>query len=309
MSSRSASGPTSGWYSERGSKSTWAPSRAPASSTWLISRSSSEMARPPSSSRETARSAMRKLFTESEIAVAKSSVVLSRGASASISAAASRMSSSVMSSLTRYSSALLIGRAPAHEGPAQRHLVGVLQVSADREPTGQPGDPQPELPEHTGEIGGGGLTLQVGVGGQDHLGDGAVGEPHHQLADAQLVGPDAVDRRDRPAQHVVAALELAGALDSHDVLVLLDHAQHRLVAPRVAADPALVVLGDVEADRAELHARLDLDQHVGQPAYVDRVGLQEVERDPLRALGPHAREPAELVDEVLDDAFVHRAPA
>ena len=65
------------------------------------------MARPPSSSRETARSAIRKLFTESEIAVAKSSVVLSRGASASISPAASRMSSSVMSPLTRlpYSSA------------------------------------------------------------------------------------------------------------------------------------------------------------------------------------------------------------
>jgi len=43
------------------------------------------------------------------------------------------------------------------------------------------------------------------------------------------------------------------------------------------------------------------------PAYVGRVGLQQVERDPLRALGTHARQPPELVDEVLDDAFVHRA--
>src|SRR3712207_7714793 len=49
------------------------------------------------------------------------------------------------------------------------------------------------------------------------------------------------------AQHVVAAAELAGALDRDHVLVLLDHAEHGGVAPRVTADPALVVLGDVEA--------------------------------------------------------------
>ena len=44
ISSRSGSGPTSGWYSARGVKSRCAPSRAPASSTWLISSSSSEIA-------------------------------------------------------------------------------------------------------------------------------------------------------------------------------------------------------------------------------------------------------------------------
>ena len=58
-----------------------------------------------------------------------------------------------------------------------------------------------------------------------------------------------VDRADRAAEHVVAAAELAGALDRDDVLGLLDHAQHGRVAPRVAADAALVVLGDVAADR------------------------------------------------------------
>ena len=33
---------------------------------------------------------------------------------------------------------------------------------------------------------------------------------------------------------------------------------------------------------------------------------QQVERDALRALGPDAGQPAELVDQVLDDAFVQR---
>ena len=79
------------------------------------------------------------------------------------------------------------------------------------------------------------------------------------------------------------------------------------VAPRVAADPALLVLGDVAADRAEADLVLDLDEHVRQPLDVDRVGVEQVERDPLRTLGADAGQPAELVDQVLDDAFVHGA--
>ena len=57
----SASGPTSGWYSSRGWKSICAPSRAPASSTWLISSSSRDTAWAPLPSRAIARSAIRKL--------------------------------------------------------------------------------------------------------------------------------------------------------------------------------------------------------------------------------------------------------
>jgi len=37
---------------------------------------------------------------------------------------------------------------------------------------------------------------------------------------------------------------------------------------------------------------------------VGGLGLEEVERDALRALGTDAGQPTELVDEVLDDAFV-----
>ena len=66
-----------------------------------------------------------------------------------------------------------------------------------------------------------------------------------------------------------------------------------------------LVLGDVAADRAEPHLVLDLGQRVGEPAYVGRVGREQVERDPLGALGTDAGQPPELVDEVLDHAFVH----
>ena len=42
-----------------------------------------------------------------------------------------------------------------------------------------------------------------------------------------------------------------------------------------------------------------------QPGQVDRVGGQQVKGDALRGLRADARQPAELVDEVLDGAFVH----
>ena len=82
-------------------------------------------------------------------------------------------------------------------------------------------------------------------------------QPGHQLADAQVVRADAVDRTDRAAEHVVAPAELAGALDRDDVLGLLDDADDVGVAARVAADAALLGLGDVAADRAEPDLVLD----------------------------------------------------
>src|SRR3954453_7662074 len=192
MSSMSGSGPTSGWYSAIGVKSCWAPSRAPASSTWLISSSSSEMARPPSASRAIACSAIRKLSTWSAICWANSSVSVS-----------------------------VICGSPPSERPAHRPPFGVLEVTTYRQSTRQPRHAQPERLEHPREVRRRGLALEVRIGGEDGLGDRPVGGPGNELADPQLLGSDAVDRRDRPAEDVVAAPELPGPLDGDDVLVLL----------------------------------------------------------------------------------------
>ncbi|GGR84000.1 hypothetical protein GCM10010252_23390 [Streptomyces aureoverticillatus] len=46
-----------------------------------------------------------------------------------------------------------------------------------------------------------------------------------------------------------------------------------------------------------------------EPAHVRGLGLEDVEGDPLRALGTDAGQPAQFVDEVLDHAFVHGVPS
>ncbi len=48
-------------------------------------------------------------------------------------------------------------------------------------------------------------------------------------------------------------------------------------------------------------------QRGGQPLDVGRLGGEQVEGDALRALRTDARQPPELVDQVLDRAFVHAA--
>jgi len=57
-------------------------------------------------------------------------------------------------------------------------------------------------------------------------------------------------------QHVVAAVVGPRALDGQHVERLFDDAQQRGVARIVVADGARVVLGDVEADRAQARALL-----------------------------------------------------
>src|SRR5690625_1947325 len=66
--------------------------------------------------------------------------------------------------------------ATAQESPSQCHLVGVVEVPADGQAGGQPGHRQLQRPQQPREIGGGGLALDVGVQGEDHL----VGLPRAQ---------------------------------------------------------------------------------------------------------------------------------
>ena len=98
-------------------------------------------------------------------------------------------------------------------------------------------------------------------------------------------GSIAVDRRERAAEHVVEPAILACALDRDHVGGLLDDADQRRVAALVLADPALLALGEVEADLAQPDLLLDLANRVGEAERLGVVGSQDVEREPLgRAL-------------------------
>src|SRR6185369_15154452 len=85
-----------------------------------------------------------------------------------------------------------------------------------------------------------------------------------QLVDAQVLGLDPVERRERAAEHVVEPAVLVRTLDRDQVRGLLDDADDRVVAPFVTADLAGLVLGQVPALVAETDALLDLLERAGQ---------------------------------------------
>src|SRR5690606_20044151 len=107
-------------------------------------------------------------------------------------------------------------------------------------------------------------------------------------------------------EHVVTTPELAGLLDRHDVLGLLDDTDDLVGSARIPADAALLGLGDVEAGGAEPHELLDPLERCREPVAVGRVGLQQMEGEALGALRPDPGQSTELVDEVLDRSLVHR---
>ena len=91
---------------------------------------------------------------------------------------------------------------------------------------------------------------------------GATTHSRQQRIDGEISRTHAVERRQPSAEHVIEASELAGPLDRADVRRLLDDADQRRVAPRIAADRTDVVFGEVEAARARSHALAEGDQRV-----------------------------------------------
>src|SRR5262249_7296790 len=102
------------------------------------------------------------------------------------------------------------------------------------------------------------------------------------------------------AEHVVGAVVLVRALHRDHVAGLLDDTDERLVAARILADAAALLVGQVEADLAEPDPLLDLADGVRQRLGVLTGGAQDVEGEPLRRAAADAGELGELRDEALD---------
>ena len=105
---------------------------------------------------------------------------------------------------------------------------------------------------------------------------------------------------------MVLPLVLVGALDRDDVAGLLDHADHALVAPLVAADLADRLIGEVEADLAEADLLLHLADRVGQREALLLVDAKNVEGQPLRGAATDSGELRELGDQAFDGRGEHR---
>ena len=125
-------------------------------------------------------------------------------------------------------------------------------------------------------------------------------DPVVELGDAQILGGDPVDRRQRAAEHVVAPGELVRALDRDHIRGLLDHADELGIAPLVGADPADRPVREVEARLAQPDPLLDLPDRLGERKRLLVGGAKEVEGQPLGGATADSRELGQLGDQPLD---------
>ena len=158
------------------------------------------------------------------------------------------------------------------------------------------------LAQRVGDVQRGRLAGRRRVRREHDLGDRLrrVGHAAVELGDLQVLGVDAVDRRQRAAEHVVAPAVLVRALDRDDVAGLLDDADEARVAALVLADATARRVGEVEADLAQPDALLDLADRVRERGRVLGRGAQDVKRQPLRRARADPRQLAELGDQPLD---------
>src|SRR5215471_248567 len=129
--------------------------------------------------------------------------------------------------------------AAAFEGLGEGDFVSVFEVAADGQAARDASDTHAERLEQLGEIDGRGFALHARIGGEDDLFHPRLFETHQKLAHAEVLGADAVERRERAEEDVVAATELAGTLEGEKIVGLLHHAQRARVTPRIAADAAV----------------------------------------------------------------------
>ena len=149
------------------------------------------------------------------------------------------------------------------------------------------------------EVPGGGISLDIGVGGQDHLFDrvcAAVLDAPDELLDLQIFDGHAVQRVERTVQHVVQPLVDARPLQRHHRQRILHDADGRAVALIGAADAARLDVGHVAAHRAEVDRFLHVQEGLGQVADGLRGLAEQMKRQPLRRLGADARQAREGLD-------------
>ena len=192
------------------------------------SRAGRGSARPPRPSRSARRSSCRApTARRPRGGPARGRATIRRAARLRRSASATEVPPNFMTTVLRCSQAP--PSRPA-SGAAERDLVGVLEVGADRQAGGEAGDRDVgrALAERRRRCGARSPRRSSSGWWRARPRGRRLGlDARVELGDLQVLGLDAVDRRQRAAEHVVAAAVLVRALDRDHVAGLLDDADQR----------------------------------------------------------------------------------
>ena len=144
------------------------------------------------------------------------------------------------------------------------------------------------------------LAFDRRVGGEDHLGEGALfRDARHQLRDTYRLRPQAVQRRQMPFEHKVTTA-IAGLLDGIDIHRPLNHTKQGVVSAHIGALRTQVILGQGPAQTAMTHALHSLTQGQRQTRTTAAITLKQLQSHALCSLLTYARQGAQGIDQLAN---------
>lgn len=186
----------------------------------------------------------------------------------------------------------------AGDGPSESQLVGILEIVAEAQASGEGGDFDAVGGYLAVDVEGGGLPFHVAAQGEDDF-QGVrfvFRDPLHQFAYRQVGRAYAVDRRDDSPEDVVETVVLACRLDAHHVADRLDHADGAAVAGAVGTDGADVGVRDHPALPAVFHIVPQRGNRLDEMVHVLLRLLEQVHRKTKGTPPAYARKSAYCFD-------------
>ena len=128
----------------------------------------------------------------------------------------------------------------------------------------------------------------------------ALGDPRHKLLDVELIWTDAVERRQRSAEHVVARAHRAGALQRPEVGHILDNDQRGAIPAHIGTNGAGIGRVDIAAGRTNAHFLGRIGHGAGQRHQQLFLFLDHMKGGAPRGTRPQSRYLGQELDQALD---------
>lgn len=152
------------------------------------------------------------------------------------------------------------------ERALEGEFVGVFEAGPGGEALSEPGEGERVGwvgrigPEQVSQVVSGGLALDVGSQGEDHLVGRGLFEPLEELGDTEGLWADVVEGGEFSPQGMVVAMEGSGSVEGQNVGGLLDDAEHLGIAGGVGAEGAGIRFGKKAADGAGVDGLLESEE-------------------------------------------------
>ena len=112
---------------------------------------------------------------------------------------------------------------PLPDRRRERALVEIIELAADRHAMRQARHFHLGIVQQIGDVMRGGLAVDRGIEREDHFLHRRIMRARHQRVDGEILRADAIERRQRAAEHVIARIHRIGALQRPEIGDVRDH--------------------------------------------------------------------------------------